>query len=290
MIIYKDNLAEAKQKLQESRLFSAVIERANKKKRLDIAMTGSEKYNWPDPATGIEKEPSDHYDIEGHTWTDVDGFTTVYLWRWQDLKRYVANIFSWVVDVWDTFSIRYPLIALKFGWETLPFHITWEQWVWTVESLAVAKSDLVEDKIATAHEKDWRQFIRSPGYMKEYQKVEDATHRQEVIAYADKEYLKITDFMWVGRHDPTVILVDEVRRPFDYKDGWSDLMITSIIWEWAHIVGDYTGVVKTDRGGIQAVNPIKQDVLRGVADLDLGRTVDYDKAEEIVDNLLGEKK
>jgi len=286
--MYSDNLRTARQNLQDSELFKSVLERARKKNRLDIAMTGSEKYNWPDH-TGQERpniSADGSYDVEGHTWTDINGFTTVYLWRWPDLKRYVSNIFSWVKDCWEVFSIKSPQVCFKFAWDTLPFHTTWEQWVWTVESLDVAKSDLVEEKLMAAHEDNWRSYVRSGNYMKEYDKMSAATGRQEVLAYADKEYLRVTEYMWVGRNDSTVILVDEVRRPFDYKNGWSNLMIASIIWDWAKLVAGYWGVVKTDTGIIKSFDPIKKDILRGMTDIEQGRLA----TNEEVGELLGEKK
>lgn len=296
---YYENLQSARALLIDNELLDAVIARAKKTKKLDIYITGAEQYNWPDPKTGYETQvgPRENgfYDVEGHTWTDIDGYFSINPFKWNDLKRYVKNIGSWVKDFFELFTFKSPGPALQFAWSTMPFRFTWQSWVWTVEAMETIKDDLIWDKMEAIHGEKMSRMIRQDykKFREEEIKIDATITRQDLIEYANQNYYRITPYMWVSKSDPTVILIDQVLRPYDLRNGWSNLMISTIVWEWLQIVGEYSGFVKTDTGQIKSVNLINKSIARGVAEIALGRTISNEEAKAELDKMIdkyGEKK
>lgn len=258
------NLYKVRTLTQKNQLVQAVMRRALKKNRLDIN-AGCEKFNDADPETGKEIEgprANGHYDTEGHQCSDVYGFIQLDLTNKEDLKSYFQNIGQWLKDVYEIFSFRHPITTLQFMRETSPFRITRVQWVWCIESIDIVKSDLVDEKLEAHFGTLYNGLLRTQSRQlaeKEKEFFQNTT-RQEVIEYMNKEYLRLTPWMWVSPVDTTVMVVDHAQRPFDMKDGWSTTMITSIVWEWMQIVAGWPGPVKVDVGGIKAIDTLRNEL------------------------------
>lgn len=209
---------------------SAVARRANRLGRLDLHVTGAEKWNQPnfaDPSTERVMKEGELYDVEGHSWTDIHGFYTLNFLSPKDWWLLARATWSWVKDMYD-------MRSLSFTVATIPFRRVWHNWVWTVESFDVIRNDMAEAEMEKLGiEYTWQ---ARDVYTAKFAEIKAAYTLADIFGYLSEHYYPIASqvffTVWVSKTDPTVIVANEEFYKYDLKDGWSDKMIGFIIQEW----------------------------------------------------------
>jgi hypothetical protein len=248
-------------------LLEDVVKTSKKRGYLAISITGMEKWNHPKWGEDNKQIDTDgpkedgSYDVEGHAWTDVNFQVGLDLLDKKDRKHWILDFKSWLEDVngiWkDTVNIKKRWFNLdlffSFVFRTIStLGLTKTYWGSTVQSFAVAKSDLARD---IAHDQldsarpdrdmdKWLKNIndRDPEYDAWLHKLIDLEKKiySELKDDQVKEHvLKICDpisspGLYVLREDPSIIYVDTAEVPYDMKDGFSNKKIAQILEDWAH--------------------------------------------------------
>lgn len=249
-------------------LIHDVRKTARKRGYLAIGITGCEKWNHPSENNNwgkLENIRADGridgtYDIEGHTWTDINMQVSLNPFVLDDLKVWFKDFVSWiegVIELWnDCVSIKRRQFNLdlwfSYIFETIEtLGLTKTYWASTVQSFEVAKSDLageLADKLLEStrppYDEDWLDNINDPKYNPEYRvyldkmiSTEQEIHEQltygEVLEYVLKICKPIGNGLYILKEDPTIVYVDNSVRSYDMKDGYSDRAIGGFIEEWS---------------------------------------------------------
>lgn len=197
-----------------------------------------------------------HWDEEGHTCCDVHAYWRLRPWRPSDARAIVRGAIEWVEDTWDLYHprylLKYPsaiLDALRWTRDTWPLTRHCEGWVWEVNSMKVATEQAAWDKAEEIVEQR-RPLRHGERHAREVAELQPSVlasiTRDEVEFYLKdvRECTKVSDKLWVSRHDPTVFYFDERYLPFDLKDGWSNEAVARVIQEWCHeMIGETVPVV-----------------------------------------------
>jgi hypothetical protein len=237
-----------RKKLTNRANFMASVEYAQKQGVLPLRVQGMEKWNYPswDDKSKQDNTPETPredglFDVEGHSWCDIEGFySPTLLEQIKSLSEYVKDVWSfthllpfrrkWVTRKgfhgFEGFTFAKPYIPFGYIKDAWPIQRTWSGWIWTVESRSTARGDVAEEKVDIKKVK--------PGKYKEAQELADAmTSDAEVDAAIAERYYQLCDGIFLGKEDPTCILVDERVYPFDMKSGWSDQFVCSTVFNVA---------------------------------------------------------
>lgn len=235
--------------LKNDPIFQAVLRKAKKQSCANIHVSSAEKWNNPYDKEGVYSDDPDivekpredgHFDVEGHTWTDIYCEWDLRFWHVKDLYWWVKQTKDWIKD------------SYELGWdyfkEVQPFNKRHESWVWTIESFEVAKSDLAEslaeDSLSRRNYKKYWEEIKL-----KKEKITD----QELLDYVAKHSFKLSGKrgydIYCTDNDPTVICVNEKDFPYDLKNGWSDKKIAEIIQHWFYLLEYRTISVKLKNNG-----------------------------------------
>jgi hypothetical protein len=249
-----------------NKMLNDIVKTAKKRGYLAIGITGLEKYNnygtkvkGSDP-NGPKADGS--YDIEGHTWTDINMQVVLSPFDAENRERWLKDLKEWlsdVKDIWkDTVNLkrRWFNLDLFFGFvfrtlDTLGPVKTY--WAGTIQSFAIAKSDLASSMAEEIMEKsrpetrgDWLSNINNPNYdpkysawLTKYSKKEKSVHKK-LTKKQVKDHVKticdpFTRGLWVLKEDPTIVYVDTDVHPYDLKDGFSDKKIEEILGWWVSL-------------------------------------------------------
>lgn len=211
---------KARAALRNNLVLRKALARARRKGVFEVMVSGAEKYNRFDHDLQDEPDgpgPNGHYDVEGHSCVDVYGYVTMNPLNPKDLYRLVGEFVTWFRDAW-----RYKFFS------GAPIYLTWECWVWTVESLDVEHDNMAHDSIDGKHKS-------VSDTMKAYDAARASISLDDVRRFMDASpmYLPVHDGMWVNKMDPTVVVIDQGKFPFDMKDGWSNAAVLRLLSLWS---------------------------------------------------------
>jgi hypothetical protein len=229
--------------------------------RLVVGVTGMEKWNQPDDSGKSPEEPREdgHFDVEGHTWTDVNLQFRLDLTKSEDRKIWLRDFKEWLIDVagiWkDCFSWKRKWFNLDliFGFtkDTVgTLGTTKVYWAVVISSLDVFKSELAADIAHETLEAERPERDRELDFMSttpEYRAwleklwlLHDRTYEQmdyrRALGELRKKALSAGDGIYVDRDDKSIIIVDNEVMKFDMKSGYSDKAILDIVRLWAQRV------------------------------------------------------
>jgi hypothetical protein len=220
-------------KLETSKVFQGVVERAFKIGKAQIFISETEKYNNPLDKQGNlipDYEARRPFDVEGHSCSDIHGFFNINVFS----MDFIRSIGNWLQE---SFELR----SVSFFLETVPFFMPWNQWVWTVDSMRLAAQEVIERR---ERQRMWKMGDRTTKsiirVMKQSEEQAKSLSREAMkeILLADGN-IQISTGIFVNQNDPTVFSVDETLYAFDLKDGWSNQKLCSIIGEWFWFMGYY---------------------------------------------------
>lgn len=164
----------------------------------DANETGQLVFNIQD---GSEEEGSFSSDITGVYMPDnlFDFFKNLYL----SIKESISQKFS-IID------------AMSF----LPKTIPWSGWVWCIDSFLSIKHAVAMKK------------YREKNNKKKYDEVFNSVCPVEVANYLSELYYDLGNGLFVGKHDPSLIVYDESLKPFNKEKGWSQKQMGEILEIW----------------------------------------------------------
>jgi len=225
-----NHINEIRKKLEKNIVFLKCIEKARKSDYFDIVSNTMEKWNFDSDIN----HPNGHYDVEGHKWIDIFLKYNYNLLNPKDLFHYLKNIFL-----------------------NHSFKLNLTKWSFVINSFDIMKHDLANEKAESlvplnltssifSENKDGRIVIDSKNneeliddytieYLKQYNKIQ----KSELIRYIYEDYFKLSDEIYIGINDPTLIVADEDYIKFDLKDGWSNKKICYIIQKYLFALSYY---------------------------------------------------
>jgi hypothetical protein len=257
----KDKILRLKQK-KKDRFIRAdlVLEKAHEVGYVEIFTAELTKWNYHHHQTDSDLKKhgeEERFDVEGHSSSDVYAVWNIRWWErrhWHTIKDnliyYIQSVYDFVISDFFFWLRKDPKVLLKKikRWVFQnPFKIEQQGWVWVVDSLSAEMkktSYILADDIISKERgfKNSRDLYRKKKEVNDFKEVEKlANHimsteegRQKVFDYAVKEsrLIKVTDYMWVNKDDPTCFVVDDGVVPYDMRDGWSPEMLADIISEW----------------------------------------------------------
>ena len=279
----KENIDVINQKLSESEVFKAILDRAIARKGdCPILISGCEKWNHPTEKNNWGKDSEAPnadglYDVEGHCWTDIYGYARLNLFDPVDCIVYFNSIKEWWKDTKDIWSFKYFKSSIKFIFNSLNvFSLNREYWIWTVESFDVLKSDLIDEKVSAYYGEKERSVMRKDfeGWKETCEKFRKETSYKEVLARANEELIKINDYMYVYKTDPTVIVIDHELQPYDMKDGYSNRMICQFLHVWFCLVAGVNFKIY-EKNRPRAFSKINKSIKLGMLDVERGNFSEY---------------
>lgn len=126
--------------------------------------------------------------------------------------------------VLNKFSVVLSYIkALNF----IDFSLTQEYWVWVVDSLDTIRYDIVDE----TYRRKTKVFQKDV-----YEEKAKNITREQMLDYVCKNYEQVSERMWVSTTDPTVIVYDNLAKPYKLRDGWSVDQIGEILSEWLEMM------------------------------------------------------
>jgi hypothetical protein len=184
-------------------------------------------------------------------------------WHPKDLKTLARWAYDWVTeDIWDTLTdTAYRSwtswhIGLRYVKAVHPFKRTFSGWTWTVNSLEAeshsARWERAEQlaKERGFEEPDYSDWIDKLGSTRDntshaawyaaVREIEEGLkltwQKADTVRYVETSedhcMVRLSPYLWVNKHDPTVFVLDEDLVPFDMKSGWSEEAMCTVIQEW----------------------------------------------------------
>ena len=218
---------EIKEELKNNKRVEAVL----RENPIVLNIMSMESFNFPSVTESYSQESEEKegppWDVEGSSGTDVYAEWKLRWWHPQD----------WV-DIFRSLSE-----CIEFGFKTNPLKV--EGWVWVVDSLEIAKSDMAE-KLA-AQKVDYytdgridRDKFKS--YSEEIDKILPTITKDQLIVFIEETCTRISKEIWVQNNDPTCFIVDNDLVPYDLRDGWSHAMVRKLVKKWLEALGYYNKV------------------------------------------------
>jgi len=273
---YKD-LQKARMDLAKNKNFLAALDLAKKEGVFKVHVSGLEKWNQPEWEgdelidTNVPRA-NGHFDVEGHCWTDIYGYVRFGFRDW--LNEWPR----WWKDVREVWSWRGLKSSLRFVWQTVPFSPVHEFWLWTVQSFDVVKSDMAGDM---AFEK-WGSKEITKEFIGVERSILDSLTYDQVLEKVSEDYLQVNRFIWVGKLDQTVVVIDESQLPYDMKNGWSNTAILFILRVWLHWLTE-SKLTFMDKHNPSAVNKIDRSVKMGMIDVERGNFAPSEEVRKLLD-------
>jgi hypothetical protein len=265
-----------------------------------VHVTGLEKWNFPSKENDWGRDSSipradGTFDVEGHAWTDINGYLTLSLLNKKHLNIWLNDVKDFIVDIYnDILSdykrfIKAPKASANYIYTyAKSLSLKRSYWIWTVESFDVLKSDQAEERLTEklgGHEAELN-LIRTDikKHRKLLEDINNGISHSEVQLYARQDYARINEWMWVQKLDPTIILVDENEKPYDLKSGWSNQTILLIlkIWYW-YLFEKRISIIEAEK---ESYNKISKDLSKGLLDVATGNFV----SGEDFNALIGKKE
>ena len=213
-------------------LIQAVIRYGNKHNRIDIEITGLEKWNNNNDPHLPKADGS--FEVEGHAWTDIYAYYDLRLWHPKDLWIYLKGCYRWLKELYKDRSWSYSK-------ELMPFNPNGRQaWVWVLETLDTFRRDTIEEMAFNQIEEEMGKFpLEDRHKSKKWSKAqhERIIHISESYTMQDARdhlassdhYVELGHGMFVSVADPTCIIMDSAVFPPIMKSGYSNAQIRLIL-------------------------------------------------------------
>lgn len=238
-----------------------IIERSNRIGFIEIYPIECTKYNnYSDGRDSEIPREDGSFDVEGHNSSDVHAAWDIRWWEprhWKTIGpsfvQYFEGVKEFVIDsflFWIKKDVKFLFRRINEWLLVNPLKVEQTGWVWVADSLSislkVAAYDLADDIFAIEQGfKDSTDRYRKTRKIFDHKKVQKKADellstkkgQAKVFKYmVEKDNLvKVTDYMWVSKNDPTCFVLDENFIPFDMKDGWSPEMLTRVIAYWFRV-------------------------------------------------------
>lgn len=246
--------------LQQHKPFMASFALIMSDRKIRLSTYESEKWNF-DESPSVDGK----FDVEGHAGVDVNGYYN------PGIMSRIKMFFSSLKDFWELTSIlpwytRYTPVGNKlvkkrtlnvkpyFAWGMIvsPFKQYYGSWVWVINSIDIAASDMAEED-----------FYKKNGfYALKKGDIMDVTHmaksytRAEIYTRLESDgEIQIAPGIFANPTDPTVLIIDQLKYPFDLKDGWSTLKSFELL---RTVIATYSELFKLPA----EISATKKEVLR----------------------------
>jgi hypothetical protein len=121
------------------------------------------------------------------------------------------GVFSYITGNFYNFFSAWKEFGFIEAFRFLSLKTRWSGWVWVVDALSLCAEDVLDEKIK------FMSPIQQKEARRNYKTLVGEVTESEIAIYLNKYFYQVSDWMWIAKSDPTVILYNQNFKPFSLQ-------------------------------------------------------------------------